>query len=131
MTIRAISKRPLRWYLDRHHELWQWLVENPSMEKREWPGWRRFKRVYWEFCFACQMLIDYGHTTRQETGLCCQECLFDWGKDCNNCEAGIFSEWECLNGNGSPDERSILANHIKYMPIRECYQKELGKNECP
>ncbi len=127
--MRPISKRPLQWYLDRHHELWQWLVENSIKQKYEWPGWNRFKRNYHYSCFACQYLIDYG-CVKEDNSIKCGYCLFEWtngGGLCQELESA-YHKWE---DERDPTNRSILANHIKYMPIRKCYQKELGDNECP
>ena len=65
-----------QWYYDRHQELWTWLSNNPDSSKQDWPGWRRFRRKYWQSCFACQYTMDLLKLTERPE---CDVCLVIWG----------------------------------------------------
>lgn len=47
--------------LTKHRELWDWLSKNPDMDKRDWPGWKKYAiRDAWtlNYCFACKAARD-------------------------------------------------------------------------
>jgi len=92
-----------------HRAMWNWLAENPSKEKKDWPGWDGMDigEVCGE-CFACEYSSG------------CSECLFIWpGQDCCNRDdnnAGLFEIWE---NQGNLEKRAVLALQIANLPERE------------
>lgn len=107
-----------------HVELWQWLVDNPLMEKSDWPGWDEFnnRNDALEDCFACAIvnrlareydlknkdLSDYIYLTMAAE--CEKFCpLFKVMGSCDN--DSIFKKWE----HAKADED--IESYIKYAKL--------------
>ena len=58
-----------------HRELWQWLADNPGMEKEDWPGWDREGEAMND-CFACEAAGLYNKDPLLSD---CRKCPVDWG----------------------------------------------------
>lgn len=105
----------MKFNLTAHKELWNWLAENPSNKKEDWPGWEenagKYKKVD-ELCFACQYANDvdgkYGG---------CRSCPLDGYKEGIGCLKGLFIKWEYAHQ--SLQERSGFACQIANLPVRE------------
>lgn len=60
-----------------HMELWNWLAENPGMEKVDWPCWKNYEpeEIYAiNFCFACEACVNE-----------CSDCPIKWHKKNTGC----------------------------------------------
>ena len=56
-----------------HRKMWNWLAENPDMDKDDYLELNDFEYVENE-CFLC-------HYSHQNDGECCEEdCILDWGE---------------------------------------------------
>ena len=51
-------------------ELWEWLEDNPSKEKHEWPGWEKYERMAAD-CPCCEY-------KDQQDSNDCGDCLIYW-----------------------------------------------------
>lgn len=78
-----------------HRKMWNWLAENPDMDKDDYLELNDFKYVENE-CFLC-------HYSHQNDGECCgEDCILDWGE--TNCMGNIpnlglyqvYYELKCL-----------------------------------
>lgn len=61
-------------YIAKHREIWNWLADNPSKEKKDWPGWEEYvgSKIEINYCFLC----DYVNFAK---GGMCSFCPLDWG----------------------------------------------------
>lgn len=95
--------------LTKHRELWDWLSKNPDMEKRDWPGWKKYA-IYdaWEcfYCFACRAVIKFEADWGKKTclGIC---PLFP-----QDCEAdnSLYKRWARAR---TRREKTYLAKQIR------------------
>lgn len=111
------------WYIRKHRQLWNWLAENPSSWKEDWPEWEfnggNVATINHD-CFACKW--GKGGGTHH-----CSHCLFTWGpREDDTCEEivaegefsdGYYAEWEDARNDLS--ERTRLAEIIRDLPLRE------------
>lgn len=92
-----------------HKELWQWLVNNPMMEKEDWPGWDYNGGTYDRamlICFACEYDKQLGNT--------CECCPLVWKYI--HCKNG--SEYERWDDSWDSTERSQLAAQIRDLKVK-------------
>ncbi len=103
-----------------HKKLWNWLAENPTKKKWDWPEWEHNGGQYisQSYCFACD--YDTQYEAYGDEG--CDNCPFGFSM-CNE----IFHEWEMTGhelqrtGRFDPyaiERRIILAKQIRDYPIR-------------
>lgn len=102
-----------------HRELWNWLADNPSSKKDNWPGWTEYNfREENGFvaiigdCFCCHYTDQFGSG--------CNMCPLDFAA--NNsaigteeyCLSGLYGDWFTSKGNS----RIELAKEIANLPER-------------
>lgn len=93
-----------------HKELWNYLAENPTKQKEDWPEWKvnggKYSRVDGN-CFACEFTID---------STCC-DCPLIWPN--NYCAGynGLYSKW--AKEGISLEERTSSALQIANLPVKE------------
>lgn len=118
--------------LTRHKELWNWLAENPGMQKVEWPGWDEIEDWDDEMypdnnCFACEYLKDVVISDGEEYYeldpiLCEKQCPLIWpeGRTCTERYYSLYREWDNYNSQEDfYEEASVLAKQIAELPVRE------------
>ena len=101
-----------------HKGLWNWLADNPSAEKIEWPGWLRNGGSFEDMLFHCPA-CQYA---RWNTGGCFK-CPLIWvGEDGNDaskfyiaCDHSYYGDWKRVG----PSKKSELARQIANLPVRE------------
>ena len=104
-----------------HKQLWNWLAENPTKDKFDWPGWHEHNidvnDIQWR-CFPCELRFQQtGHNSADLT--CKTECMLVW-PDVNCCHksrfsfGGLFNRW----ANTTPQNRTRLAKQICDLPLR-------------
>ena len=108
----------MKFNLTAHKELWNWLADNPSCNKEEWPGWKHNGGQYpsdCSMCFACQ------YDERFHDGPCAH-CPLKWNSF--NCEEpdAIYKKWK--NETIDLIYRSDLARQIANLPVREGVEHE-------
>ncbi len=92
-----------------HKELWNYLAENPTEWKVNWPGWEtnggKYNKVN-SHCFACEFIVG---------GTCC-DCPLIWPN--NDCAGynGLHTKW--AKEGISLEERTSLALKIANLPVR-------------
>ena len=92
-----------------HKELWNYLAENPTKHKKDWPGWEINGGEYSEVvghCFACEFTI----------AVICYNCPLIWPSGCCTGYNGLYSEW--AKEGISLEERTSLALKIANLPVR-------------
>ncbi len=89
-------------YRTLHKAMWQWLADNPTSKKGDWPGWIESGYASHQ-CFACHVC-----------GVRCSICPLDWpqGKDCSEMD-GLYKQWSRAE---TPEEASLAALAIKNVP---------------
>ena len=106
-----------------HRELWDWLANNPSKGKLEWPGWRENggKHHSSNGCFACEYCSRI--TNKQRRNKYC-ECPLVWplatanSLDCFT-EGSPYAQWhrgynwETL----SKERMAFFARQVRDLPI--------------
>lgn len=96
-----------------HKALWNWLAENPHMEKEDWPGWEENGGHFsaWSDCFACDYDIDSPLAL-------CGACPLDWGVFSHTycCKSAAYGQW-CDEELGTK-LRSDLARQIANLPVK-------------
>jgi hypothetical protein len=109
-------------FIDAHRNLWDWLSENPEMDKEDWPGFDIYDEIYNE-CFSC----EYG-LQKNENNVC-GNCFIDW--DHTNfcmCDGSFYFDWMNIkrklwnSAESDPldlEELSKLAATIRDLPIVE------------
>jgi len=99
-----------------HRELWQWLAENPSQSKGNWPGWITYQhnlRANATQCWACAKAAQ-----RSRIGLNhCSRCPCDWQNNvkynpCLICGSS-YDLWRRAKDCGNIAEASRLALIIR------------------
>ncbi len=89
-----------------HKELWNYLAENPTKQKEDWPEWKvnggKYSRVDGN-CFACEFTID-------DT---CYDCPLIWPIDF----CASYKKW--AEEGISLEERTSLALQIANLPVKE------------
>ena len=69
--------------IEEHRKMWNWLAENPDMDKSDYLALNSLKRPTNE-CFLC-------HYSRQNNGEHCGDnCIIDWG-DTGGCMGDTFN----------------------------------------
>ena len=98
-----------------HRELWQWLGDNPLMDKEDWGRWvdnGGNVPMCDSDCFACSYNYDRFDAITNECD--CSLCPLQWsGKDCT---ASEFRRWERSR---SDEERTRLAYAIRDLPVKD------------
>lgn len=92
-----------------HKELWNYLAENPTEWKEDWPGWEVNGGEYSKVdsnCFACEFTI----------GGTCHDCPLIWPSGCCTGYCGLYKKWAEVGI--SLEERTSLALKIANLPIR-------------
>ena len=98
-----------------HKELWNYLAENPTKQKEDWPEWKinggKYSNVEYH-CFACEFTIG---------GTCC-DCPLIWPSDCctdgyNTNNYGLYKKW--AKEGISLEERTSLALKIANLPVKK------------
>ena len=93
-----------------HKKLWNWLAENPEMEKEDWPEWEdNGGSVLWVFyhCFAC------GYAKLE-----CSACPLIWPSGRCLTDNGIYEKWanKCAE---DPETRKELARQIANLSVKK------------
>jgi len=100
-----------------HKQLWNWLADNPEMDKGDWPGWKQNGGEFfspYSYCFACD-------DSNIEDG--CGECPLDTDTDPDNdfdstfCLGGLYWKWRTAWTNGNL--RKVYALEIANLPLKE------------
>jgi hypothetical protein len=105
---------------ERHQALWNWLADNPEMEKGDWPEWGEngIPEYIQNQCFACQWVRD-NHAWSMKSRYCQSGdlCPLDWPS--GRCEGigGLFSDWG--RGGNTYTENSKIARQIANLPLKE------------
>jgi hypothetical protein len=77
-----------------HRELWQWLADNPTKGKQQWPPFQKRKQPF-AGCFACECAgIKNGVAL-------CHKCPCDWGGEnvlCAIDDKSPFMKWRDSKG---------------------------------
>lgn len=92
-----------------HKELWNYLAENPTKWKEDWPGWKINGGEYssvCHHCFACEFTIDS----------ICYDCPLIWPNGCCTGYYGLYEKW--AKEGISLEERISLALKIANLPVR-------------
>jgi hypothetical protein len=71
-------------------EVWEWLAENPSKDKKDWPRYQEIKSLS-HTCPLCD-LYKYGYQGARTTCLNCP--LGKVGKICNISDCNPFEIWD-------------------------------------
>ena len=101
-----------------HRELWQWLADNPGMQKDDWPRWEiNGGNVIFAYndCFAC----NYASTENSLVlyrDIDCDSCPLGWTKEYCCDEGAEFDQWDFTL---DPQERTRLALLIKDLPVKD------------
>lgn len=134
IVAQAIKESGEVFNLTKHKELWNFLKENPGMEKDEWFD-ETGNSVVKNYCFACafsnkvlnyigkhygKKVFDFIAIKSFYTG--CIACPFQ--VDCCDCLDGLYDDWvlamEFYFGNKEEDETlSSLSEQIANYPLRE------------
>ncbi|KKN57573.1 hypothetical protein LCGC14_0561190 [marine sediment metagenome] len=64
-------------------ELWEWIVDNPGKEKREWPEWKKYGNMVF-YCPFCQ----YGMSAYHEN------CNCPLSKEYGDCDDSAYGSWD-------------------------------------
>ena len=91
-----------------HKKLWNYLAENPTKWKEDWPGWKINGGEYSNIChhcFACEFTIDS----------ICYRCPLIWPS--GYCYSGLYKKW--IEKGISLEERTSLALQIANLPVKE------------
>lgn len=143
-----MKERDEAWAKERHRRLWQWLSDNPSMEKKDWPGWKcednlwptslygylepvcggiGFKSAV--HCYACAIAY-IRYCTKDTYGReKCDYCPCDWGSDewdspimCEHADA-LFDQWNNLYMlPGDYDETTLAQRSSFAAQIRDLWR---------
>ena len=93
-----------------HKELWNYLAENPTKWKEDWPGWKinggEYSKVD-SHCFACEFTI---------CGTC-YDCPLIWPSGCCTNYSGLYKKW--VEEDINLKERTSLALQIANLPVKE------------
>ena len=94
-----------------HQSLWEWLAENQTLLKSDWPIWERLDELgiialNSPKCFACSYCIGD-----------CNNCPIDWNTPNNSCthNLSIYTEYQLARERGHYDTASKLARKIAKM----------------
>ena len=103
-----------------HRELWNWLADNSTKDKHDWPGWKDNGGKYtdaWAHCFAC----EYGGTDDEGDRACCPLEWSGTDQTAYACEevGSPFFKWKGLNGNIETYHSPELAREIANLPVRK------------
>lgn len=62
-----------------HREMWNWLADNPSKDKKDWPRWRKNGGDI-EHCFASCFMCEYAsaHSANTKIAINCHICPLAW-----------------------------------------------------
>jgi hypothetical protein len=130
MKLTPHKKKPLIWYISKHRKLWDWLAENPEMEKHNWPGWKRFTRYYEGRCFLCQYVMDYYGTKGRND--CAVFCPVIWRNTFQLSHCGdyksLYNKWDDAGCMKDFTERKYLACKIRDLPLKPEAEKALKLN---
>ena len=93
-----------------HKELWNYLAENPTKQKEDWPGWEvnggKYNKIN-SHCFACEFIV----------GSTCCDCPLIWpSKQCIGIY-GLYQRW--VEQDISLEERTSFALKIANLPVRK------------
>jgi hypothetical protein len=98
-------------------ELWEWLSENPTKEKTEWPRWNiNFGDIQLcaNQCPLCAWVIDIHGSLKD----CNIHCPIKWPTEDNSCSnGGPFSEW--CRTTTDDDEKIGYAKQIAKLPLKK------------
>ena len=103
-----------------HIKLWQWLADNPTKDKCDWPEWKEnggnIKYTY-NYCFACYYIILYAYKyDPHHSRSVCSYCPFgDLGNSDRGCLGGLYHKWKYSS---DLTRRSEVAKQIRDLPIR-------------
>ena len=92
-----------------HKKLWNYLAENPTEYKGDWPGWEVNGGEYSEVdshCFACEFTLG---------GTCC-DCPLIWPNGCCTGYGGLYNTW--VNTSINLEKRTSLALKIANLPVK-------------
>ena len=121
--------------LTKHKELWNWLAENPDMQKGHWPGWDEIEdwddEIYPDNnCFACEYLVE-GLLENERNNYClcastCEErCPLIWPSMGTCCDVdSLFRDWDNANDSKDYARAAELAKQIAELPVREGVETE-------
>jgi hypothetical protein len=102
----------------KHKELWQWLADNPEMNKEDWPGWKcsggTIEDTSGYECFACEYIGELPYSARCNCPLIWPDNHKVEANDCMG-RQGLYRSWE----NSTRDTRVSLAKTIRDLPVRE------------
>lgn len=95
-------------------ELWEWLEENPTEEKSNWGGWKKYGDMYGD-CPCC----EYTNRFAQSCDVC--PLLFLWPNLCQSDQNSPFRLWK---------NSKVLEDRTKYAGIiATAARKEFEKLE--
>ena len=118
-----IKYKTMFWYLRKHlifrytlhKELWQYLIDNPNKDKKDWPRWKSnggdIEKID-DNCFACEYKLKYP----SEYFYTCYKCCPFKVKFRSACLNGLYEEW---NESEDLNKRSKLAKQIKKFPMKK------------
>ncbi len=117
-TINAVKEpKTITFDHTNHIKLWQWLADNPTKDKCDWPEWSvnggKVKHIYND-CFSCEYSVSI-ITASGDAQHMCKYCPF--GKYCAfTCMDGLYKKWANTKDMHYKIE---LAERIRDFPIRK------------
>jgi len=112
-------------YQKLHKELWLWLSENPKALKKDWPGWKKNKKVC-GYCFACEAAAKYMNNnccpikwTKNHIDLCISGTVI-------NCLCGEYGKWLLSFKTKKAKTIALKIANYDWLTEKECqeiYQK--------
>ena len=114
-----MNKPPTRHEL--HKDLWNWLAENPSKQKYDWPKWPIYTNQARSNCFACRE-AQIRHDEISLTEAYCLSCPITWGNSMNSCTdpGSPYSAWCDEDAdNGDLTSRAEYAKQVANLPWKE------------
>lgn len=112
----------MAFYYSRHIELWNFLCNNPELDKQDWVKWRINGGTYEEVihsCFACDYVVKNDPISKllEQRGLLdCDLCPFGYFGTYKNCLGGLYEEWRSET---DLNKKAMLAAKIRDLPVKE------------
>lgn len=102
-----------------HRDLWLWLSENPERWKEDWPGWKSYRNIPYQLCFACQYTVDVIQHYSLQRKIGCDLCPLEWpGKRCIfGTSIGLYDIWS--ESSPSSHVRRKTARDIAELPVKD------------
>lgn len=101
-------------YEKEHRELWSWLADHPSAEKRDYFEDWDLNSIPRAYCFACEVACEAAcrKVWRMNS---CRFCPLG-GPSVVGCDSGLYAAWRCAMPS---KHRRQLARKIAELPWKE------------